>query len=316
MPILYNDPWCAQYFEHAKCPDNVTIPTEDWHAWSLFPDHRWIYDKLTVALTQGLEAAPHGVYPKSYPIFSKPMMNLRSMGAGSFMIPDKATYIASLQPGHFWSTFLTGKHVSTDAAILDGEMVWCRHTTGVSMGDGMFDYWHIHVEAMPEIEDWCGAWTRKYLAGYTGMVNFETIGGKIIEAHLRFADQWPDLYGEGWVDAMVRLYSEKCWDFDDSERQEHYSVVLWAPHGRSYRHPPAASIAKAKAEPGIVSVQVTFYEDLDPVQHSNPPGGFRLAIVNATNLAAGRRAIEILHNTILNQDSQVERKAVLQLSSL
>ena len=34
-------------------------------------------------------------------------------------------------------------------------------------------------------------------AGYTGMVNFETIGGRIIEAHLRFADQWPDLYGGG-----------------------------------------------------------------------------------------------------------------------
>jgi hypothetical protein len=31
------------------------------------------------------------------------------------------------------------------------------------------------------------------------MVNLETIGGRIIEVHLRFADQWPDLYGARWT---------------------------------------------------------------------------------------------------------------------
>lgn len=178
-----------------------------------------MYDKLAIALTQGLEAAAHGVLPPetSYPVFSKPITNLRGMGAGCRVISDKATFLRSFQPGHFWSTFLTGKHVSTDAAHINGEIVWCRHTTGVPITDGMFDYWHIHKEDMPEIESWCGAWSRKYLVGYTGMANFETIGGKIIEAHLRFADQWPDLYGKGWMDAVVRLYSEKRWNFDDSD---------------------------------------------------------------------------------------------------
>jgi hypothetical protein len=46
----------------------------------------------------------------------------------------------------------------------------------------------------------------RHLGGYTGMLNVETIGGTIIEAHLRFADQWPDLYGAGWVEAVVGLY--------------------------------------------------------------------------------------------------------------
>ena len=39
---------------------------------------------------------------------------------------------------------------------------------------------------MPAIEDYCGAWIRRHLAGYTGMLNLETIGGRIIEVHLRF----------------------------------------------------------------------------------------------------------------------------------
>ena len=47
------------------------------------------------------------------------------------------------------------------------------------------------------------------------MMNFETIGGKIIEAHLRFADQWCDLNGKGWIEAMVRLYTDGIWAYDE-----------------------------------------------------------------------------------------------------
>ncbi|KAK3812840.1 MAG: hypothetical protein J3Q66DRAFT_285710 [Benniella sp.] len=299
MPIIFLEPWCAQFFQHIKCPEDVTIPTLDEHAWVLFTEHNWIYNKLSIALSQGLDAAPHGVMPKSFPVFSKPIMNLEGMGTGSCAIPDKMTYMNSLQPGHFWSPLLVGRHLSTDAAIVNGEIVWCRHTTGVATKEGMFDYWHIHKEAEPKVERWCSEWSRKHLAGYTGMVNFETIGGRIIEAHLRFADQWPDLYGEGWMDAVVRLYSEKRWVFDDSMRCDQYSVILWGEHGRSYRHPPAERVAEAKAVDGVVSVQITFYEDWNPSMHPNPPGGFRLAIVNASDLEAGREAVEILRKAIV-----------------
>ena len=47
------------------------------------------------------------------------------------------------------------------------------------------------------------------------MANFETIGGRIIEVHLRFADQWPDLYGTGWVDALIAPLCDGAWRFDD-----------------------------------------------------------------------------------------------------
>ena len=290
MPIYQTDPWRVQFFEQVDCPDEVIIPTKDWEAWTLYPRHRWIYDKLAVALSQGLEAAPHGVIPPRFPVFSKPMMNLRSMGAGSLAIADADSYQAALSPGHFWCTLLSGAHVSTDAAIVDGRAVWWRHATGSTAPGGTFDYWHIHAEAMPEIEDWCGAWALRHLAGYTGMVNFETIGSRIIEAHLRFADQWPDLYGPGWVEALVRLYGRGEWVFDDHGRTDGYSVVLFGPHGPAYRHPEAEAVARARAIDGVSSVQISFHQDRDPARHSMPPGGFRLAVINATALDAGRRA--------------------------
>ncbi|KAF9970949.1 hypothetical protein BGZ73_006189 [Actinomortierella ambigua] len=300
MPFIDSEPWSVEFFAHIECPEHVQIPTEDCDAWVLNPNYRWVYDKLAVALTQGLEAAPHCVLPpkSSYPVFSKPITNLGGMGTGSCVIPDESTFIKSFQAGHFWCTLLTGKHISTDAAIVDGEMVWSRHTTGVPLSDGMFDYWHIHKEAMPEIESRCGAWVRQHLAGYTGMANFETIGGTIIECHLRFSPQWADLYGDDWLQAIVRLYSEKRWDYDDSHRVDFYSVVLWGPPKRHYRFPPASELAKARAIPGVSSIQIPYYEKVDLTFISNPPGGFRLAIVNCRDLNAGRKASSILREAI------------------
>lgn len=302
MPICEADPWRFQYFENVPCPPDVRISTEDSDSWEWYPRHRWIYDKLAIALSQGLEAAPHGVMPRAFPVFSKPIMNLRGMGTGSQAIHSAEEYKTKLTAGHFWCTLLTGAHVSSDAALVNGEPRWWRHTSGATAPGGTFDHWTIHAEAMPGIEDWCGAWARQHLAGYTGMVNFETIGGRIIEAHLRFADQWPDLYGAGWVEALIRLHVTGDWDYADIDRRDGYSVVLFGPHGPRYRHPPPSLVDEVRGMPGVSSVQITFHEERDPAHHAMPPGGFRLAIVNAHALQAGQTAREKLRQVLLSTE--------------
>ena len=155
----------------------------------------------------------------------------------------------------------------------------------------MFDYWTVLADPRVHVEDYCGEWLRRHLPEYTGMVNVETIGGRIIEVHLRFADQWPDLYGgRPWVEALIGLYDRGVWEFQDSDRREGYSVVLFGSHGIQYRHPPAAIIDEVLAMPGVSSLQITFHEDRPPAWHSMPPGGFRLAIVNCWDLQAGLQA--------------------------
>jgi hypothetical protein len=288
MPVCEADPWRLQYFAHVKTAAN--IPTEDCDAWEWFPAHRWVYDKLAVALSQKLEAAPHGVTPPRFPVFSKPIVNLKGMGVGSRVLASAADYERHYAPGHFWMTLLDGRHVSSDIVVVDGVPQWWRHVTGKPAGEGTFDYWIIRAEPDAEIEARCGDWVQRHLSGYTGMLNLETIGGTIIEAHLRFADQWPDLYGPGWVDALVALYETGVWDFADDDRSEGYSVVLFGPTGRRYRHPPAAVVEEVRQTPGITSVQITFHEDRAPEAHAMPPGGFRLAIINAFDLGQARKA--------------------------
>lgn len=294
MPIVEKDPWRLQYFAHIACPEDLLIPTDDELAWQLYPQYRWIYNKMLICESQGLDYAPHDILPPAFPVFSKPIYNLRGMGSGSKIIESAEQYELEQVPGHMWMPLLEGEHVSTDVIVVKGEPKWWRHTVGKALEGGIFDYWTILAEPHPSIEDYCGAWLRRHLKDYTGAVNLETIGGKIIEAHLRFADQWPDLYGPGWLDAIVELYARHHWHYKDDQRRTGYSVVLFGAHGLHYPELSSETMGGILAPPEISSLQITFLPDKPPEVHAMPPGGFRLAIVNCWDLEAGLTARERL----------------------
>lgn len=293
MPVLERDPWRFQYFEHVPCPDDVVIPADDPDCWLLYPEHRWIYDKLRIAETQGLACGPHGAAPASFPVFSKPIINLKGMGLGSRVIASASEMDHASQPGHMWMPLLQGPHVSTDCAVVNGSIAWIRHATGIAWTDGMFRQWTIHADPDPSLEASLRHWVGTHMRGYDGMMNFETIGGKIIEAHLRFADQWCDLNGKGWIEAMVRLYADGVWDYDE-QRRVGYSVPLFARHNSNFSHPPQDLQTRIRAMPQVSSLQITFYDKKDAGLHPMPPGGFRLGIVNAWDLQAGFTAVDEL----------------------
>jgi hypothetical protein len=294
MPIFEADPWREQYFREVACPPQVNIPTDDPDAWRWNSRHRWVYDKLRVALSQGIACGPHGVEPTHYPVFSKPAYNLRGMGLGSRALANAAEYAQHLTPGHMWMTLLRGEHWSTDAAVVAGQVRWMRSAQGLASGGGTFDYWVLpgSLSAGAAAAEAYGArWIAQHLPDYTGMVNLETIGGQIIEVHLRFTDQWPDLYGEGWLDALVRLYAHGEWsDSVNRPPRTGYSVVLFGAHDRRYRAPPEWLIEEISRGAEVSSVQITFHEDRPAGEHAMPPGGFRLAIINGWDLEAAKRA--------------------------
>jgi len=294
MPFCEGDPWRRQYFEGVECPANLRIPTEDADGYAWNPAQRWVYNKLRVAESQGLTCAPHGVCPPEFPVFSKPIINLQGMGLGSRLLTDLAHYQRSLTPGHFWMTLLEGEHVSTDVALMRGRPAWWRHCRGTTAAGGTFDYWVIEAADRPHLEAYLGGWASRYLPEYTGMLNLESIAGRIIEAHLRVADQWPDLYEAGWLEAVVGLYARGEWWLARGERHVGYSLALFGPHGREYRHPPVQLVAEVRRMPQVTSVQITFHEDRPAAAHAMPAGGFRLAVINCRDLEAGRAARAVL----------------------
>ncbi len=287
MPILERDPWRFQFFEHVKCPDDVLIPTDDPDCWELYPAFRWIYNKLLVAESQGLPCGPHGAMPARFPVFSKPITNLKGMGTGSVVIGSADELAQHHQFGHMWMQLLVGDHVSTDCVVLNGTVHWTRHASGTSGPGGTFTFWKIESVQKPQLENMIAAWVKRHMRGYHGIINFETINGFIIEAHLRFADQWCDLYGAGWAEALVKLYADHVWIFDDTARQVGFSVPLFAQHGGKYLIPSLEAQTHIRSMPHVKSLQITFDEKKEAAAHPMPPGGFRLAVINATDLKAG-----------------------------
>jgi hypothetical protein len=296
MPIHESDPWREQYFRDVPCPPDLHIPTDDAAAFDLYPAHRWVYDKLLVAQSQGLPCGLNSVLPSRFPVFSKPVTNLRGMGIGSHLLRNRHDFQRYCKTGDFWMKLLTGTHVSTDWAVVRGEPQWCRHAKGIPGAGGTFDYWIVEARPRPALEDYCRDWIRRNLPGYTGMLNLETIDGYIIEVHLRFSDQWPDLYGRQWVDAVVHLYQHHEWVFPDIVASEQYSVALFGPHGIPYVHPSAAREAEYRSTPGVSSVQITFDSQRPLSEHAMPPGGFRLAIINCSALEVGLRLRSIIEH--------------------
>src|SRR5450631_3452464 len=129
MPICEIDPWRIQYFTHACCPAEVRIPTEDSDAWAWNPRHRWVYDRIAIARSQGMAAGTHGTLPPRFPVFSKPIVNLKGMGLGTRIVRSLEDYERHCIAGHMWMTLLTGRHVSSDVAVVGGNARWWRHVT-------------------------------------------------------------------------------------------------------------------------------------------------------------------------------------------
>ncbi|HLW48314.1 MAG TPA: hypothetical protein VKW09_11170 [bacterium] len=267
-------------------PRATVVPVDDPTGWRLYPAHRHLYDKLFICASQGVPAGPHGVPPHRYPVFSKPLMNLHGMGADGYVVRSASEMKVRFTPGHLWMRLLHGRHMSTDVALARGRPVWWRHTVGRRLEGGRFDYWTVMAGRLPALERRLGAWIRRHLYGFTGVVNLETIGGIIIECHLRMAEQWLDLNGSGWLESVVDLYAHGRWWFRDAGRRTGYSVALFGPHGRRYTIEPA-DVEALRSVAGISSIQITFDEAIPLEQHAMPPGGFRIAIINCWDLRDG-----------------------------
>lgn len=98
------------------------IPDEDYQVWEMYPQYRWIFNKLEIALKLGYKAGPACVpiKEKGYYIV-RPIYNLYGMGIGAKKIwldpnlhHDEMIAHMHCDPGTFWCQWLHGNHYSID----------------------------------------------------------------------------------------------------------------------------------------------------------------------------------------------------------
>jgi hypothetical protein len=180
------------------------LAEEDFQAWDIYPKHRNLFNKLDVALQQGLHAGPAGIAPKQSGMYiSRPAYNVYGMGIGAkkFYYDNDTMYESIINndivpPGHFWCEWLSGKHLSVDfhrdpdTGIFYTRSVW----VGVHYSDDnltKFSHWkredaNIHYSDIELQLPWDDL--------DVNAINLEMRGDKVIEAHLRLGnDPWDDL---------------------------------------------------------------------------------------------------------------------------
>ena len=206
----------------------IDVGVNDANTWRLNPNHRHVYNKLHVALSQGLVAAPSGVNPIDMGLtpeqacFVKPITNLGGMSLNSFASTAKVVADASINSaentaqncaaGSFWCEFLEGQQTSTDILILNGQAKWFGHTLAAAeKSKNRPIYWELGADCQ-ELEPLIEKFIHRELVGYTGLCNVEMIGSAIIEVHLRGSNAFFDYYPELFMSAWVGLMDEQKWD--------------------------------------------------------------------------------------------------------
>lgn len=164
---------------------------DDVSAFLLHRDHNWAYNKLLLYQKLNYRAYPHGVEINTYPVISKPIMNLWGLGLGV----ERWTHSRDCvyRPGHLWMEEFTGAWRSWDIDRIN-QIAWCATAACEQVWQATPSSWSVeklHISSLPH-----NIKRQLDVLDITiPKINVETIGDNIIEVHLRWSHeitQWYD----------------------------------------------------------------------------------------------------------------------------
>lgn len=181
----------------------------DSDVWSTIdPIDLWVYDKLIISKRLGYNCGPAGVAPSaenSYIV--RPCVNFRMMGKGASIQTLSPSDHDKVPDGYFWCEIFTGRHLSFDYH-------WGEQVLAV---EGFRD--------QPDRLDRFSKWTKvdekfvlptfiQDVAKRYKWLNVETIGGHIIEIHLRYNDD----FSNHDSNTIIPIWKEKFYKSEAGDR--------------------------------------------------------------------------------------------------
>jgi hypothetical protein len=172
---------------------------EDYQAWEQYPEYRWIFNKLELALKLGYKAGPACVpVPNTsstlFKAIIRPIYNLYGMGINAkvrtFRPMIDNEFIINhgfISPGHFWCEYFEGKHYSIDYKKTNQPKgsIWAWEPFCAIVGEK-------EENNLTRFTKWTRIDPPKMLLPSflnkivnVDFLNVECIGDKIIEVHLR-----------------------------------------------------------------------------------------------------------------------------------
>ena len=121
---------------------NDLIPKNDLEAWMMYPEYNFLYNKMFICKFQNIKHYPMPIYPNTYPVVIKPIINLMGMGLNAIKINSEIEFESHLSNNHFWSEYFEGEHISWDIIVRNGQIIFVSSFKGYKNKIfGAFNYW-------------------------------------------------------------------------------------------------------------------------------------------------------------------------------
>jgi hypothetical protein len=204
---------------------NLDHEIEDWDLWNKYPEHRWIFNKLQLALDLGYRAGPCPTLPSEAGYYCiRPIYNLYGMGLNASKvwldIDDNAKVMNLQHPGSFYCEWFDGPHYSIDYEW-DNKWKPIHATQGYNNSDDLihFTRWDRieppHIELHPMLDK----------LKDVKVLNIEFKDSKIIEVHLRLGNLAGDWYGLGDAQTIIPVWKSTTKEFIDQHKVHGYRFI-------------------------------------------------------------------------------------------
>ena len=181
---------------------------DDVQAFEKFPRDAWVYNKLSLYEKLGYRAAPHGIIPDDFPVISKPIVNLwgLALGVNRWCSAADITY----QAGYLWMEEFSGSWMSYDIDF-NTSTVWTAQAITDTVWQGTPRGWRVERQTIRDLPDNLLADIEK-LNIETARINVETLGGNIMEIHLRWSFEISQWYNQ------EKFEVEVIWSLDTDQQ--------------------------------------------------------------------------------------------------
>lgn len=186
----------------------VDIPLNDEHAWKMYPKYNWVYSTSRLLDMQNIEWAP---FYKNGLTWAVPEF---SMWSNSFSSPLNPATVSALgrrsdgfqYEGCIFMSPIAGEKLTTDIAILKGEIKWASHSRAKEDGTR-----ELLTELRGDVELRISALVTLHFKKFAGVISVDTIGHDIIAARLHLTPELVNQYPEDWLTRVVRIYNRRPW---------------------------------------------------------------------------------------------------------
>jgi hypothetical protein len=196
--LEYDEAWCKAlcifnpYLDTYKVHFTKNLPMYDSTAYTKYPKHQFVYDKLFIAKTQEIQCGVLDQLSKrhdvSYPIFIKPRWGHKSASSKNcFKINEFDEILPHLEKEDMmWTEFIDARETMTDFLMVGGKIMYQMTSVYSEKQNGFIDDWkYISDKNKPpkKIVDW----VNEHMKTYTGVCNVQYRGDVIIEVSLRLS---------------------------------------------------------------------------------------------------------------------------------